>query len=1300
MSENDSTLILSAKDASGPAFDKIRANVVGLAGDLDKLSLMEGTQGKTADKMGLSLGNLAAKYNLLSTSVNKETSSLSDNYSAAVRATKVYSDYTASVQRAAAATLEYNSASAAASTRAKSLVVAAPSGGFTPAISETGRSTTSASAKGSFVSAADTAEAKRYAAALTEMQAASVGATGALGALNGEAANVDKTFTAMNTVATHPFAALVEGSTATRHAINDASNAALKLGTGLLALPVISAVIATDYQKDFASVQRALLAPAGQSAALESQLINLSKTTPLTFKALTQIAAAGGQMGIAAKDIIPFTKTVAELTLTTNVSAVAAENFIRKFQLIAGVGASQFANLTSALLNVGIHTGATEATIAAIATQIVGIGKVAGFTVPQVIGLSAAIGSISAQGPTLARGAVTRFITQIQSAVTTGGPALIEFAKVAGVSTDKVKESFGNAKFAPVFQSFITGLNKVQQSSGDANTVLAQLGITSVRDVPLFLNLAAAHKLLGVAMADANAGYKDAGILSQHYSIISDTLKSKITDLTNNFGALANQVGTAAIPVLTKFVNGISDAITGIEKFGQTSFGGGLLQFVTIAAAALGGALLLVGGMGKVAVAVLAVGKSYDDITTRIAAYQAATVEAEAATGGLAAEGGLMDLAFGPVGITIAAVAAAIGLIGIALNAAQPSTVQMDVAMTKLGSSYKSFVATTTSGDGVDNFLELGSETSVQHFNNLNKSLQQFAANGNRVMQVLENDSIFDFETEMNQIGTRLSTLSQTNLPAAQNQFDELAAKTDGSKLALSRLLNIMPDYKAAIDKMITANGGVVTSQHEIALATGASTDKYAAAKVAIKDATGAQAQLTTQLSKDLGDASTKQIDDLIAGYQKSVSSLIDLNSVVSQVQGNLKTASDAAVAAGKKGATTTNAQVAAAQKASDAAALKTEQSAKASAATLTGSAKTVADAQATAAYAASKSADAQVAANGKISASNKGVYDGTTVSLQQLTLQYQANNKAQIAWAANLAFVARTYGQDAANQFIQAGYSATNASILAQLTTAAPTQAKAYIAANKEAAALASKAMAEVMIDVANVVSNTGTSLNAAQVKMFGDMVQSGYSVRDALTAVGAHIAGLKIKTPPADTSDTTKSLDWLFTHYNSQYITIPVKADTSKIGGQIASALSGIGATITGIPAKGPGGATGGLYNGNGFHRGFSEGGFTGAGAKYKPAGLVHAGEFVFTKEATSSIGVSNLYGMMQAASSRGYANGGAVAAPVAAGGGTVTVQLSPYDRALLAAAGNVQLVLTGGQLASVNGQQNVIASNRRAG
>ncbi|OHV84154.1 tape measure protein [Rhizobium sp. LCM 4573] len=54
------------------------------------------------------------------------------------------------------------------------------------------------------------------------------------------------------------------------------------------------------------------------------------------------------------------------------------------------------------------------------------------------------------------------------------------------------------------------------------------------------------------------------------------------------------------------------------------------------------------------------------------------------------------------------------------------------------------------------------------------------------------------------------------------------------------------------------------------------------------------------------------------------------------------------------------------------------------------------------------------------------------------------------------------------------------------------------------------------------------------------------------------------------------------------------------------------------------------------------YSDGGYTGPGGKYQPAGIVHKGEYVFDAEATRRIGVDNLRRL------QGYAQGGLVGAP----------------------------------------------------
>lgn len=105
-----------------------------------------------------------------------------------------------------------------------------------------------------------------------------------------------------------------------------------------------------------------------------------------------------------------------------------------------------------------------------------------------------------------------------------------------------------------------------------------------------------------------------------------------------------------------------------------------------------------------------------------------------------------------------------------------------------------------------------------------------------------------------------------------------------------------------------------------------------------------------------------------------------------------------------------------------------------------------------------------------------------------------------------------------------------------------------------------------------------------------------------------------------------------------------------------------------------------------------GFAEGGYTGGGGKYDPAGVVHKGEFVFTKEATQRLGVDNLYRLMDAGK-RGYASGGHVggSAPMSVTQPTAFIARNPQ----IAGGGNVQVNLGGINIES--GQQQQPSSNQ---
>lgn len=105
---------------------------------------------------------------------------------------------------------------------------------------------------------------------------------------------------------------------------------------------------------------------------------------------------------------------------------------------------------------------------------------------------------------------------------------------------------------------------------------------------------------------------------------------------------------------------------------------------------------------------------------------------------------------------------------------------------------------------------------------------------------------------------------------------------------------------------------------------------------------------------------------------------------------------------------------------------------------------------------------------------------------------------------------------------------------------------------------------------------------------------------------------------------------------------------------------------------------GGGGGTFSfANMFSKGFSGGGYTGDGGKYEPKGVVHGGEFVFTKEATQRLGPENLYRLM-----RGYASGGLVGGNASSGSGITNGGNVAASAAMVFTIGDINITMGSGQ------------------
>lgn len=368
----------------------------------------------------------------------------------------------------------------------------------------------------------------------------------------------------------------------TRYALYDVSSTWGAISAATLGAAVVTETVAIEYERLLAQVQRTSGAVGTGFTKLSKDLIDLSTNIPTTFEDITDIAALGGQLGIAASGISEFTEVTAKLTATTNLSAEAAGTALGRFQALLGVPTEQFSNLASSILKVGVNSVATETQIVNIATQISSMGSFAGLSADQVIGLSGALASVGAQ-PEISRGTITRLFANISKAVAEGGDSLERFAAISGRSAADFQAAWGTTAFAGVFQDFLRG---IESTGGDAVAVLNSLGVESVRDVPLLMRLAGAGDVVANAFSDAASGYSENSELTEQYGIVAATTAAKLQELANTVKAIMAAAGNSKeLGVLVDLLQFLAD---GLREVVESPIGGFLTAVALAATATVG----------------------------------------------------------------------------------------------------------------------------------------------------------------------------------------------------------------------------------------------------------------------------------------------------------------------------------------------------------------------------------------------------------------------------------------------------------------------------------------------------------------------------------------------------------------------------------------------------------------------------------------------------------------------------------------------------------------------------------------
>lgn len=323
-----------------------------------------------------------------------------------------------------------------------------------------------------------------------------------------------------------------------------------KLTTGLTA-PLVASVglitkAAIDYESAFAGVKKTVDETSTVSYKnLSDGIRQMAKELPASAVQIANVAEVAGQLGIKADDILKFSRTMIDMGESTNLSAEDAATAIAKIANILGLTSDEYSRFGASVVDLGNNFATTERDIVEMTNRLAAGGRLAGLTAPDILGLATAMSSVGIEAEAGGT-AMTQTLTAIGNAVSLTGKDAVEdlslIAKTAGMTSEEFQQAW-KEKPVVALQSFIKGLKNAQEKGVNMNAILAQLGMTGIRQSNMLKSLALASDKMGDAVDRSNQAWKENTALTneanKRYETTESQLKmfkNQVTDLAIEFG--------------------------------------------------------------------------------------------------------------------------------------------------------------------------------------------------------------------------------------------------------------------------------------------------------------------------------------------------------------------------------------------------------------------------------------------------------------------------------------------------------------------------------------------------------------------------------------------------------------------------------------------------------------------------------------------------------------------------------------------------------------------------------------------
>lgn len=548
--------------------------------------------------------------------------------------------------------------------------------------------------------------------------------------------------------------------------------------TALAAGGVASAKFAIDFEDNFANVKKTVDGTPEQLEKIRQEIIDMTtvginghSAIPETTAELTELAAAGGQLGITTDNIVDFTEVMAQMGSATNLVGKEGAATLARFQNVMGVGQNEIRNIGSAIVDLGNHSATTESEIAAMALRMGKYGSSVRMSAADVLGYSAALSSLGIEAQ-MGGSAIGRTWLSIETAVASGGEGLTKFAKYSGKSAEEFKKQW-NTDSSGAFNGLLKGL----QSAENLTLALDDLGINNTQDIQAMMALVNGYDLVTESVNRSNTAYKENTALQEEFDRKAETTASQLSVTKNNIVEAARSIGETMLP-------SIKDASTTVANFAK-----GLSQMDDEQKRAVvntGATVIALGALSKVGVGVIKGAGDFVEglgvISDKLPIIADATSAIKVSTAGLGSSFSALAPIFGAV-LAPAAVVAGYKVIADHVTEAIENNA-------KLGQSYKELYSQWQDADNQVSHLEnLRSE-----YEKLNESINSGTLNPeelesakNRINDIMQeikattNDDTIKLMIDTGEFDTALA-MAVSNAQDSANEIKDALDLTSGKK--------------------------------------------------------------------------------------------------------------------------------------------------------------------------------------------------------------------------------------------------------------------------------------------------------------------------------------------------------------------------------------------------------------------------------------------------------------------------------------------------------------------------------------